>query len=437
MPGSATIALSDLVPSWLQASYSNSHIQSVLTALAEREAARLSLRMDSVQAARASNTPGPTNESYYSVVTAVQPENIRKNRYTDVLPYDRTRVRVKDAMTGGETYLNANWVQEKYGQKLWIASQAALPRTTYTFLSLLLDSGGAVPPSPVTTNGTPSDPSPSLTKAALIRPRTVVQLTQNVESGHRKAHPYFPDVIGQTMIITPDTLELPPSPMPQALKVTLLAQERIQEACCVKSVVEVKPIADAPASVSSSVTAPKYNADDSEDEYGEDGQSLQHNQTSRPTIFTHLMYHAWPDHSVPSPADRAALFEFVQLVEQVNRTPSGSNMGYVSSSDSTEDPPVIVGCSAGIGRTGSFVAMSSLLRQAGFLSPAKGGINLTSDSTTTDVNGHFSPLPPNLANDLVAQEIDSLREQRPGMVQRPEQAVLVYEMMMGAYVGRR
>jgi protein tyrosine phosphatase len=35
--------------------------------------------------------------------------------------------------------------------------------------------------------------------------------------------------------------------------------------------------------------------------------------------------------------------------------------------------------------------------------------------------------------DEIAQEVDSLREQRPGMVERAEQARLVYEVLLAAF----
>ncbi|KAJ3749904.1 protein-tyrosine phosphatase-like protein [Lentinula detonsa] len=436
--------LEDLLPRWLQNAYTTPHIQSALTALDEREDARSSFRAESAKAAAATeaisshlhnsdpNTESSESTKFYSIVSGISPDNMRRNRYMDVLPYDRTRVQVKvphfrdsgalfneDEESEG-LYLNANWVQEKYGRKWWIASQAPLRNTAYTFLSLLLED--MYPPK---LHSHASHHS---------RPRTVVQLTQNIESGRRKAHPYFPDVVGQTMIVVPDFTDYPSSSSSTShlqrskLKVTLVAQERIGEACCVKSLVEVRPFVD---------------------------HATSKNTTPAAIRFTHLLFNAWPDHSVPSPSDRAALFEFVRLVDRVNRQmPSGSS----SERDLDPDPPIIVGCSAGIGRTGSFIAMNSLLRHAGFLPPP--GYSTTSEShsaapqqltqspsipsgpatpsepSATSLTTPLGPLPTTLSTDLVSQEIDSLREQRAGMVQRPEQAVLVYEMMVGAYVER-
>jgi len=143
------------------------------------------------------------------------------------------------------------------------------------------------------------------------------------------------------------------------------------------------------------------------------------------------LYLSWPDHGVPDPEDRASLLAFIQLVENTNRDISSSTIQPGASPDYTgteldPDPPIIVGCSAGIGRTGTFLALSSLLRASGFLPPA-----LRPTPSSVLPVSPLGPLP-NDANDDVVQEIDSLREQRPGMVQRTEQLVLIYEVLADA-----
>ena len=48
-------------------------------------------------------------------------KNIYRNRYSDILPYDSTRVR----LTGKSEYINANYVNMKVGEDVhkWIATQ--------------------------------------------------------------------------------------------------------------------------------------------------------------------------------------------------------------------------------------------------------------------------------------------------------------------------
>ncbi|KAL1738369.1 protein-tyrosine phosphatase-like protein, partial [Schizophyllum fasciatum] len=115
------------------------------------------------------------NLEHYAVTVGCDPSNEQHNRYVQLEPYDRTRV-IAPGASG--RYLNANWVLEKYGGKWWIATQAPLPHTSHAFLSLI------------------TEPVAVLQRDELppTRVRTVVQLTQNMEGGRRKAHPYFPDV---------------------------------------------------------------------------------------------------------------------------------------------------------------------------------------------------------------------------------------------------
>ncbi|KAK7695088.1 hypothetical protein QCA50_002278 [Cerrena zonata] len=93
----------------------------------------------------------------------------------------------------------------------------------------------------------------------------------------------------------------------------------------------------------------------------------------------------------------------------------------------------MVNCSAGIGRTGCFIAISSLFRKYGFLHPPTSSSYGPSKEIPPLPPSPLGPLPEEFTKDLVAQEVDSLREQRPGMVQRPSQVTIIYEMLMAAF----
>lgn len=50
--------------------------------------------------------------------------NTDRNRYTNILPLDKTRVILSDGI--GTDYINANWVKDMQGKARYIASQAPL-----------------------------------------------------------------------------------------------------------------------------------------------------------------------------------------------------------------------------------------------------------------------------------------------------------------------
>jgi len=351
---------------------------------------------------------------YYSVAIANQMRNIPHNRYADVVPYDRTRIIVGSGNTPGR-YLNADWVLERYGHKWWIATQAPLPMTIHTFLSFIMQ---PISTPQVTSNlKLEDDAATHLTS----RIRTVVQLTKNVEGGRTKAHLYFPTEVGKSVIVPPDP-ELPA----QALKVTLIHTQDHEDAHCLQSIVAISPV----NSDSTIQSTRLKNMDESEDSYG-----LEEDDNNR-VIFQHLMYTAWPDHGVPE--DRQSLLAFVKLVDQLNRDPNFDSPSpsitrtRVLQHRDDPDPPIVVGCSAGIGRTGSFIALSSLLRHSGFLAPAA-----TPTPASVIPSSPLGMLPEGLTSDLVLQEIDFLREQRPRMVERPQQTLLIYQILVSACLASR
>ena len=396
-------------PPWLKASLTETHLEAVLQTLQSRENAREMARSASRRRFQ-SFTPrihpiasdrqlSPNDIAHYAVSCGNLPQNQLHNRYLDLEPYDRTRVAVgtgdeESASDGGDRYLNANWVRELFGGKWWIATQAPLPQSTHVFLTLILQPITCPPP---------HVPHQSPRKT---RVRTVVQLTQNIEQGRRKAHAYFPTTVGHSQLVAPE-----PGHAAPLLKVTLLETRTVSEAQCLISTVSLVPVSH-PTSAGGA--------------------------EAEPVVFRHLLYWAWPDHGVPSRQDRPSFLEFTRLVERTNKDASIVSTRQQTSQglEPDPDPPIIVNCSAGVGRTGAFIALSSLLRAHGRLSP--------SSSTGAPPTPHIpapselspsplGPLPNSLLEDLVAQEIDSLREQRPSMVQRDEQILLIYDVLINSF----
>ncbi|KAF8215805.1 protein-tyrosine phosphatase-like protein [Mycena galopus ATCC 62051] len=359
------------VPLWLSGSQSTAHQKYIQRTLARREDIRTVIRSLYLQRLDAPQEIPRQVFDYYSIAVGCDPVHIKQNRYADIQPYDRTLVNFQVHLQiplSRERYVNASWCLERFGHKWWIASQAPLPATAHAFLSLIRQPITLpIPTTPLAPNHSPTP----------TRVRTVVQLTQFTEGGRRKAHSYFPTIVGQSVVHSPEAGYSGP-----ALRATLVESVDIAAACCIKSTVSIS---------------------------SEGGEG-------NPVTFHHLFYTAWPDHGVPKPEDQAKLLAFLRLVDTTNRQTSLD-----------PDPPIIVGCSAGIGRTGTFIAISSLLRAHGFLPAAN-------SPSVLSLSSPLGPLPTAFDEDLVGQEVDSLREQRPGMVQRPSQLQLIYSLLESAFV---
>lgn len=107
----------------------------------------------------------------------------------------------------------------------------------------------------------------------------------------------------------------------------------------------------------------------------------------------HLLFEGWPDFSVPEGADKAALLNMVELSRQKN------------SNNSTN--PRIVHCSAGIGRSGTFIALDWLIQEL-----EEGSLDEPIDD-----------------EDPIVRVVEMLRDQRPMMVQSKQQFVFIYDTL--------
>nr|QDK64585.1 putative Ptp2 [Ganoderma lucidum] len=425
------------VPSWLESSHNFQHLTTVLSTLAKRERNRKAARSASKHHSHPSKLhrarhiassvqTNPEHVAYYSVAAGSDTDNLPFNRYSDIFPYDRTRVVVcsgdhEDNPCGSACqegrYLNGNWVRELAGGKWWIAMQAPLPQTAHTFLSSLLE-GVSPPPASDSSPSSAASPQPASNLRRERRIRTVVQLTKDLESGMRKAHAYFPPIVGQSWVVEPGPAGGAP------IEVTLVRSQTIDAAHCVHSIVRLQPLSSPAAPSSPRIRAP----------------------VGKPVLFQHLLYVSWPDHGVPAGEDRMALLHFAKLVDAANRDRTALDAdASIAPSDPTSlnpDPPIVAGCSAGVGRTGTFIALCSLLRHYGFLAPPGSGSG--TEELGTQAQAHvptpgplpespLGPLPEELQGDMIAKEIDALREQRPYMVERDDQVLMVYESLIAAF----
>ncbi|XP_010086392.1 PREDICTED: tyrosine-protein phosphatase non-receptor type 3, partial [Pterocles gutturalis] len=199
-----------------------------------------------------------------AVTCAKVPQNMDKNRYKDVLPYDATRI----ILQGDEDYINANYVNMEIPSvgivNRYIATQGPLPHTCAHFWQVVWDH-----------------------KLSLI-----IMLTTLTERGRTKCHQYWPD--------PPDVMQY------GSFRVRCHSED-----CTIAYVVREMVIT--------------------------------HLETEQQHTVTHLQYVAWPDHGVPD--DSRDFLEFVTCMRPKR----------------VENEPVLVHCSAGIGRTGVLVTMETAM----------------------------------------------------------------------------
>ncbi|KFO82673.1 Tyrosine-protein phosphatase non-receptor type 22 [Cuculus canorus] len=77
-------------------------------------------------------------DKIYPTTAAEQPENIKKNRYKDILPFDHSRVELSLITSDADSdYINANFIKGVYGPRAYIATQGPLPTTVIDFWRMI------------------------------------------------------------------------------------------------------------------------------------------------------------------------------------------------------------------------------------------------------------------------------------------------------------
>ncbi|KAL8816109.1 MAG: hypothetical protein Q9223_004826 [Gallowayella weberi] len=114
-------------------------------------------------------------------------------------------------------------------------------------------------------------------------------------------------------------------------------------------------------------------------------------------VIWHILFSGWPDFDVPQNENRAALFELLKLSSE--KVSEHSN-------------PRIIHCSAGVGRSGSFIALEFLLGQV-------------DSGAIADIKGNEDP---------IYETVNRLREQRISMVQSEVQFAFLYEVVREQFI---
>ncbi|CAL4066178.1 unnamed protein product, partial [Meganyctiphanes norvegica] len=247
----------------------------------------------------------------YSRKEGQKPENRNKNRYKNILPFDHTRVILRDTDPGipGSDYINANYItsEEDMGDdcKRYLATQGSLPATCNDFWWMVWQENT----------------------------RVIVMTTKEMERGKTKCGHYWPD--------------------------------------------------DASSKEYGRIKISNVSESQNNDYILREFLVMKDNQERK---IYHYHFTAWPDHGVPS--DPGCVLNFLHDVNKRQ--------------EEIEDSagPILVHCSAGIGRTGTFIVVDMILDQI-----KRQGLDCEID---------------------IQRSIQMVRSQRSGMVQTEAQYKFVY-----------
>ncbi|KAI9770021.1 MAG: hypothetical protein M1840_003733 [Geoglossum simile] len=331
-------------------------------------------------------TPMPAGQNKVQLAGV---EKGTKNRYNNIWPYDHARVRLQNYAEGGCDYINASHVKAERSNKRYIATQGPLPATFQDFWSVVWEQDV----------------------------RVIVMLTAEVEGGLLKCHVYW---TGK---------EYGP--------------------------VKVKALSERKVSLETSKTRPGMSRRRSTNASSESPQVDQPHIVVRKFAVTHsahpfspmreitqIQYSSWPD--LGTPAHPSHLLGLVEQCDAVVRSTA------VSSQASDPIPPaqrpVIVHCSAGCGRTGTFCTVDSavdmLKRQRSKLDVwgncSAMGLDIAGMDRSVverdDVDGDWITRDD---EDLIAKCVSDFRDQRLSMVQTLRQYVLCYETVLEWLVAQK
>uniref|UniRef100_A0A915D6A0 protein-tyrosine-phosphatase n=1 Tax=Ditylenchus dipsaci TaxID=166011 RepID=A0A915D6A0_9BILA len=255
-----------------------------------------------------------------------KPENVRKNRYRNVVPYDHTRIKLTlRAEESQNDYINANLIEilsdnpkyaefAGYEKRRYISTQGCLQETVGDFWHMMWQENSTI----------------------------IVMITKEVERGRVKCFRYWPDLNKEQVFSFYD----------EEFVVTT-EQEKETEDFTLRTF------------------------------------SLMNKEKGTETRrIHHFQFLGWEDNGCPSDSILHFLDEVNSCVETSHKTKP------------TVSSPIVVHCSAGIGRTGTFIVLDMLINRIKKIGP----------STPLDIT----------------KTVRMLREQRATMVQTEAQYRFIY-----------
>lgn len=305
--------------------------------------------------------------------------NKEKNRYVNILPCDSTRVRLTPiAGVDGSDYINANFIDGELSgtERAYIATQGPLMHTRADFWRMVWENNTNI----------------------------VVMLGKEKENDRVKVDRYWPEE-GEGPLHFYN------------LSVQLVAKEYDPELSIAVRRLILTYDPHNPAGMLGGVQSSSGGYHEHCLGSSSGGLSHSHGNGSggkQTRTVTHYQYEGWPDHGVPPSA--APIRHLVRLIERerMNEPPQQS--------------PMVVHCSAGVGRTGTFVTIHMTLLRLYHELMSNNTNNPLNNSTngTNNKNANGELVLPPTATFNLYNTVLKLRRQRPGMVQQQEQYVFCY-----------
>ncbi|ELW47686.1 Receptor-type tyrosine-protein phosphatase V [Tupaia chinensis] len=302
---------------------------------------------------------------------AEHPANTAKNRYPHVLPYDHSRVRL--SQLEGEPhsdYINANFIPGYTHPQEFIATQGPLKKTLEDFWRLVweqqvhvivmltvgMENGRELKEvgkeQPRLEAEHPANTAKNRYPHVLPYDHSRVRLSQLEGEPHSDyinanfipgyTHPQeFIATQGPLKKTLEDFWRLVWEQQVHVIVMLTVGMENGRVLCEHYWPADSTPVTHGHITIHLLVEEP-------EDEWTKREFQLQHVAQQQQRRVKQLQFTTWPDHSVPEAP--SSLLAFVDLVREQVKATQGTG-------------PILVHCSAGVGRTGTFVALLRLLEQ--------------------------------------------------------------------------
>lgn len=315
--------------------------------------------------------------------TSTRVENACRNRYTNILSNETTRVKLRNIAPDGNDYINANLVSGHSAHPGYIATQAPLPETTPHFWQMIYESVSPV----------------------------IIMLTR-VQEDHCdaiKSDKYWPPA-GEDLLFNDylvhgidEKVHQRQGIIERRFQVGRVVDKRKEHARdLVHADSLIPPSSDSTIWQTPARSRAQSSCDENELDCS-DEELFKHLELIGQVLdVVQLQYLEWPDQNVPSHPN--TLLDLCRRVDEIQ------SAHYVKTRVSA---PPVVHCSAGVGRTGTFIAIDRTLRRLWDAFP-----------TSTDESREA------VSVEEIRELVGNLKNERSKMVQTAEQYRFIYEAVL-------